>query len=90
MIKTDRWEQNPEFYENVPSRFTPLGDVAVGEDIADAFWYFAEHASNTTGAEITFRTAYAKEAIEYAIKNHPEMSIGALTDIRPAKTEFYF
>ena len=27
MIKTDRWEKNPEFYENVPSRFTPLGDV---------------------------------------------------------------
>lgn len=53
MIKTDRWEQNPEFYENVPSRFTPLGDVAVGEDIADAVWYFAEHARNTTGAELT-------------------------------------
>ena len=52
MIKTDRWEKNPEFYANVPSRFTPLGDVAVGEDIADAVWYFAEHARNTTGAEL--------------------------------------
>ena len=52
MIKTDRWEKNPEFYKQVPSRFTPLGDVAVGEDVADAVWYFAEHARNTTGAEL--------------------------------------
>ncbi|MBQ4137200.1 MAG: SDR family oxidoreductase [Clostridia bacterium] len=52
MIKTDRWEKNPEFYENVPSRFTPIGDVAVGSDIADAVWYFAAHARNTTGAEL--------------------------------------
>lgn len=52
MIKTDRWEKNPEFYANVPSRFTPLGDVAVGEDVADAVWYFAAHARNTTGAEL--------------------------------------
>ncbi len=53
MIKTDRWDKNPEFYANVPSRFTPLGDVAVGEDVADAVWYFAAHARNTTGAELT-------------------------------------
>ena len=53
MIKTDRWEKNPEFYAKVPSRFTPLGDVALGSDIADAVWYFAEHARNTTGAELT-------------------------------------
>ena len=52
MIKTNRWDQNPEFYANVPSRFTPLGDVAVGADIADAVWYFAESARNTTGAEL--------------------------------------
>ena len=32
-------------------------------------------------AEITFRTACAKEAIEYAVKNYPEMSIGAGTVI---------
>ena len=51
MIKTDRWEKNPEFYAKVPSRFTPIGDVAVGEDIADAVWYFAANARNTTGAE---------------------------------------
>ena len=32
-------------------------------------------------AEITFRTACAKEAIAYACKNYPEMSIGAGTVI---------
>lgn len=53
MIRTDRWEKNPEWYENVPSRFTPLGDVADGADVADAVWYFTEHARNTTGAELT-------------------------------------
>ena len=52
MIKTDRWEKNPDFYAKVPSRFTPLGDVAVGADVADAVWYFAAHARNTTGAEL--------------------------------------
>ncbi len=52
MIKTDRWEKNPDFYNDVPSRFTPLGDVAVGEDVADAVYYFAAHARNTTGAEL--------------------------------------
>lgn len=52
MIRTDRWEKNPDFYDKVPSRYTPLGDVAVAEDIADAVWYFAAHARNTTGAEL--------------------------------------
>ena len=52
MIKTDRWEKNPDFYRDVPSRFTPIGEVAVGEDIADAVYYLAAHAKNTTGAEL--------------------------------------
>ena len=52
MIRTNRWDEKPEFYANVPSRFTPLGDVAVGEDVADAVWYFAANARNTTGAEL--------------------------------------
>ncbi len=52
MIKTDRWEKNPDFYNTVPSRYTPIGDVAVGADIADAVYYFAAHARNTTGAEL--------------------------------------
>ena len=36
-------------------------------------------ASGINTAEITFRTACAKEAIAYACKNYPEMSIGAGT-----------
>lgn len=52
MIKTDRWEKNPDFYAKVPSKFTPIGDVAVGADVADAVWYFTAHARNTTGAEL--------------------------------------
>ena len=52
MIRTDRWEKNPDFYANVPSRYTPIGDVAYAKDIADAVWYFASLARNTTGAEL--------------------------------------
>ena len=52
MIKTERWVTNPDFYKTVPSLYTPIGDVAVGEDVADAVWYFAAHARNTTGAEL--------------------------------------
>ena len=43
------------------------------------------HGINT--AEITFRTACAKEAIEYAVKNYPEMSIGAGTVINAKQCE---
>ena len=52
MIKTQRWVDNPDFYKNIPSRYTPIGDVAVGADVADAVYYFAAHARNTTGAEL--------------------------------------
>lgn len=52
MIRTQRWVQNPDFYKTVPSRYTPIGDVADGADIADAVWYFAKFARNTTGAEL--------------------------------------
>lgn len=38
-------------------------------------------------AEITFRTSCAKEAIEYAIKNYPDMSIGAGTVINAEQCE---
>ena len=37
--------------------------------------------SNINCAEITFRTACAKDAIEYACKNYPDMNIGAGTVI---------
>lgn len=52
MIRTQRWIENPDFYNNVPSRYTPLGDVADGEDVADGVYYFAASARNTTGAEL--------------------------------------
>ena len=38
-------------------------------------------------AEITFRTACAKEAIEYAVKNYPDMSVGAGTVINAKQCE---
>ncbi|MBQ7307101.1 MAG: bifunctional 4-hydroxy-2-oxoglutarate aldolase/2-dehydro-3-deoxy-phosphogluconate aldolase [Clostridia bacterium] len=38
-------------------------------------------------AEITFRTACAKEAIEYAVKNYPDMLIGAGTVINAEQCE---
>ena len=41
----------------------------------------ALEADGINCAEITFRTACAEEAIEYAVKNYPEMSIGAGTVI---------
>lgn len=53
MIKTDRWQSNYNDCKNAPSNYTPLGDIADFSDIADAVWYFAAHASNTTGAELT-------------------------------------
>ncbi len=44
-------------------------------------------ASGINCAEITFRTACAKGAIEYACKNYPEMSIGAGTVINAEQCE---
>ncbi len=44
-------------------------------------------ANGINCAEITFRTACAKEAIEYACKNYPDMSIGAGTVINAEQCE---
>lgn len=52
MIKTDRWENNYNNCREALSNYTPLGDIAEFSDIADAVWYFAAHARNTTGAEL--------------------------------------
>lgn len=43
--------------------------------------------NNINCAEITFRTACAAEAIEYACKNYPDMSIGAGTVINAEQCE---
>ena len=53
MIKTDRWENNYNNCREALSNYTPLQDIAEFADIADAVWYFAAHARNTTGAELT-------------------------------------
>lgn len=52
LIKTDRWEKNPEAYDEAPTRYSPLGKIITGADIADAVWYFAVNAENTTGSEL--------------------------------------
>lgn len=53
MIKTDRWQNNYNNCRSAPSNFTPLGDIASFEDIANAVWYFAsDNSLNTTGAEL--------------------------------------
>ncbi len=54
MIKTDRWENNLGNIQKVPSAYTPIGDIADFEDIANAAYYFGSDLSkNTTGAELT-------------------------------------
>ncbi len=53
MIKTDRWENNYNDCRNAPSNYTPLGDIADFEDIANAVWYLgSDQSKNTTGAEL--------------------------------------
>ena len=47
----------------------------------------ALQASGIHCAEITFRTACAQEAIAYACKNYPDMSVGAGTVINRAQCE---
>lgn len=53
MIKTDRWESNYNNCREALSNYTPLGDIADFEDIANAVYYFGgEDSKNTTGAEL--------------------------------------
>ncbi len=54
MIKTDRWENNYNDCKNALSNYTPIGDIADFEDIANAVWYFgSDNSKNATGAELT-------------------------------------
>lgn len=54
MIKTERWENNYNDCRNAPSNFTPIGDIADFEDIANAAWFFGnDESKNVTGAELT-------------------------------------
>ena len=53
MIKTDRWEYNYNNCREALSNYTPIGDIASFEDVANAVWYFAsDNSLNTTGAEL--------------------------------------
>ena len=53
MIKTDRWESNYNNCREALSNYTPLGDIATFEDVANAVYYFgSEQSRNTTGAEL--------------------------------------
>lgn len=54
MIKTDRWENNYNNCRNALSNYTPLGDIASFEDVANAAYFFgSDQSMNSTGAELT-------------------------------------
>lgn len=53
MIKTIRWENNYNNCKTALSNFTPLGDIAEFDDIANAAYYLgSDESRNTTGAEL--------------------------------------
>jgi NAD(P)-dependent dehydrogenase (short-subunit alcohol dehydrogenase family) len=53
MIKTTRWENNENNCRNALANYTPIGDIATFEDVANAAWFLGSELSrNTTGAEI--------------------------------------
>lgn len=53
MIKTVRWESNYNNCKNVLSNYTPIGDIADFDDIANAAYFLgSEQAKNITGAEL--------------------------------------
>ena len=53
MIKTVRCETNYNDCRNALSAYTPIGDIAEFEDIANAAWYMgSDQSRNTTGAEL--------------------------------------
>ena len=54
MIKTVRWETNYNNCRNALSNYTPLGDIAEFEDVANAAYFLgSEQSRNCTGAELT-------------------------------------
>lgn len=53
MIKTIRWENNYNNCRKAPSNYTPIGDIADFEDIAEAAYFLgSDAAKNITGAEL--------------------------------------
>lgn len=52
MIKTKRWYESEDI-RGLPSNYTPIGDIADFEDIANAAWFLGSDLSkNMTGAEL--------------------------------------
>ena len=89
MIRTDRWEKNPEFYKNVPSRFTPIGEVANGSDVADAVYYFAAYAKNTTTTEVIEPATLTNE-LGSAIRENELLTVSFLEDKMLFDREVWF
>ena len=53
MIKTTRWENNENNSRNALANYTPIGDIATFEDVAEAAWYLgSDHSRNTSGTEL--------------------------------------
>ena len=53
MIKTERWHNNVNNAKYCLPNYTPIGDIAEFEDVANAAWYFgSDESRNTTGAEL--------------------------------------
>lgn len=53
MIKTERWYNNVNGARECLPNYTPIGDIAEFEDIANAAWYLgSEQSRNTTGTEL--------------------------------------
>ena len=53
MIKTERWQSNLNNCKYSLPNYTPIGDIAEFEDVANAAWYLGSPESrNTTGAEL--------------------------------------
>lgn len=53
MIKTTRWENNENNCRNALANYTPIGDIATFEDVAEAAWYLgSDHSRNTSGTEL--------------------------------------
>ena len=54
LIKTVRWEANLNNCRESMTNWTPLGDVAEFEDVANAAYFLgSDQSRNTTGAELT-------------------------------------
>ncbi len=66
-------------------KFIPVVVINEVDEVAKILTALKNNGINC--AEITFRTSCAAEAIEYAVKNYPEMEIGAGTVINAEQCE---